>query len=380
MVQNFLMFAVRFPVWIPVLLTSMARKPRWFEGRELPHVDPSTAREDGDKLGKEGNYPCRWNQFTLESEVYSNHLRPALDTSRCEAPSPWCNHTRLLWRNRLKLCDFGLWLGWSWIIQISNTIRKGVEWGNGWKLASIHCSFLVGNLRSCTEVHYFWTWSLGLGRIGGAGLQAFGLILLIHSVTTLRQAFKRTRRFSDSHCPRSSNKKLGLGALRVLLLFQPSSQPFQTSLLQFFHGSLDYSWLRIKTPLAELFVVWKWKILEGFHLAIRTEGIREDLTNEQHLSEILQGTQGFGVVVHEFTTWLKQKWVLAPSIGWARWYPKQPTDIRIHTSTYTAYSTFWKAYVRTFLFYSPICSKFFSSVNGKRHFLKSVPDTVTQQP
>ena len=158
MVQNFLMFAVRFPVWIPVLLTSMARNPRWFEGRELPHVDPSTAREDGDKLGKEGNYPSIWNQFTLESEVYSNHLRPALDTSRCEAPSPWCNHTRFA----LKESPETLWL----------RLVTGLKL-NGWKLASIHCSFLVGNLRSCTEVHYFWTWSLGLGRIGGAGLQIY---------------------------------------------------------------------------------------------------------------------------------------------------------------------------------------------------------------
>lgn len=106
MVQNFLMFTVRFPVWIPELLTSMARKPRWFEGRELPHVDPSTAREDGDKLGKEGNDPSRWNQFTLESQVYSNHLRPALDTSRCEAPSPWRNHTRFA----LKESPETLWL------------------------------------------------------------------------------------------------------------------------------------------------------------------------------------------------------------------------------------------------------------------------------
>ena len=33
------------------------------------------------------------------------------------------------------------------------------------------------------------------------------------------------------------------------------------------------------------------KILEGFHLAICSEGIGEDFTNEQQLLEILQGLQ-----------------------------------------------------------------------------------------
>lgn len=78
-------------------------------------------------------------------------------------------------------------------------------------------------------------------------------------------------------------------------------------------------------------------------MAVPSEGIGEDFTNEQQLSEILQGTQGFGVVVHEFTTWVKQKCgLLAASIGGARSYPKQPTHTHtyIRTRTYTAYSTF----------------------------------------